>query len=177
MHRSLNLSSAGRMSGATRRDRGFTMIEIVMVILIALIVMAAAIPAVNSAVGNYRLHSDVASATWAIQSTRYQALMEGYPFEVTFNSATNAYQILSAPTPGAPTTFTNVGNSVPMSGSAMSLNENVTYTFTPMGLVTASPATALSTSPMVVTAWGNTATIVVSNYGNITVNYGNGVFQ
>jgi prepilin-type N-terminal cleavage/methylation domain-containing protein len=160
-----------------RRQRGFTMIELVVVILIALILMAAGIPAVSSAIGNYRLHSDVASATWAIQSTRYQALMEGYPFEVSFNSSTNAYQISSAPTPGAPTTFSTVGNTVPMTGSAMVLNETVTYTFTPMGLVTASPATALSTSPMVITAWGNTATIVVSNYGNITVTYGNSVFQ
>jgi flagellar hook protein FlgE len=145
------------------------------VIMIALVLMGFAIPAVSNAVGNYRLHGAVASATWAIQSTRYQALMEGYPFEVTFNSSTNAYQILSAATPGAPTTFSNVGSTVPMSGTAMSINQTTTYTFTPMGLVTANPATALSTSPLTVTAWGNTATINVSNYGNITVNYGNGV--
>jgi prepilin-type N-terminal cleavage/methylation domain-containing protein len=172
-----NPNSTLKTGDRNRRQRGFTMIELVVVILIALIIMAAGIPAVSSAIGNYRLHSDVASATWAIQSTRYQALMEGYPFEVTFNSSTKVYQILSASTPGAPTTFSNVGSSVPLSGSAMTMNQTVTYTFSPMGLVTASPATALSTSPMVITAWGNTATIVVSNYGNITVTYGNSVFQ
>jgi hypothetical protein len=46
-----------------------------------------------------------------------------------------------------------------------------------MGYVSANPATALTTTPMTITAWGNTATIVVSNYGNITVTYGNGIKQ
>jgi prepilin-type N-terminal cleavage/methylation domain-containing protein len=166
-------------SGPTTRKRqsGFTMLELVIVILIALIVMGFAIPQISGALGNYRLHNAVSSVTWAIQSTRYQALMEGYPFEVTFTSATNSYQILSAPTPGSPNTFSNVGTSIPLSGTAMSISQTTTYTFAAMGLVTASPATALSSTPLVVTAWGNSATIVVSNYGNITVTYGNGVFH
>jgi Tfp pilus assembly protein FimT len=153
------------------------MLELSIVILIALIVMGFAIPAVTNLMYNYRIHSAVASATWAIQSTRYQALMEGYPFEVTFSASTNSYQILSAPTPGAPTTFSDVGSAVPLSGSAMTLNQTTTYTFTPTGLVTANPATALTSTPLVVSAWNNTATIAVSNYGNITVTYGDSVFQ
>jgi prepilin-type N-terminal cleavage/methylation domain-containing protein len=156
-----------------RKQRGFSMLEIVVVLLIALVVMGFAIPQIITSLGNYRLHSAVSTATWAIQSTRYQALMEGYPFEVTFNASTNSYQILSAPTAVAPTSFSNVGASVPLSGTAMSVNQTTTFAFTPMGFVTATPANGLTN--FVVTAWGNTATIVVSNYGNITVTYGNGV--
>jgi len=156
-----------------QKQCGFTMLEIVVVLLIALITMGFAVPQIISSLGNYRLHSAVSTATWAIQSTRYQALMEGYPFEVTFNAATNSYQILSAPTAGAPTSFSNVGTSVPLSGTAMSVNQTTTFAFTPMGFVTATPANGLTN--FVVTAWGNTATIVVSNYGNITVTYGHGV--
>jgi prepilin-type N-terminal cleavage/methylation domain-containing protein len=160
---------------ASRRQRGFTMIEIVVVILIILLAMSFAIPAIITEVYNYRLHSAVASAIWAIQSTRYQAMMEGYPFEVTFDTSSNSYQVLSAPTPGAPTIFSNVGTAVPLSGSAMTINQAATFTFTPTGYVTANPATSLTN--FVITAWGNTATIAVSNYGSTTVTYGNGVYQ
>jgi len=163
------------LRGGRRRERGFTLIQMVMVLLITMILMGFAIFAVQGVLGNYRLHNAVASATWAIQSARYQALMEGYPFQVSFNATTNSYQLLSEVPPAS--TFSNVGNSVPLSATAMALNQSTTYQFTPMGYVSANPATALTTTPMTITAWGNTATIVVSNYGNITVTYGNGIKQ
>jgi Tfp pilus assembly protein FimT len=163
--------------GGRRRENGFTLIQMVMVLLITMILMGFAVFAIQGALGNYRLHNAVASATWAIQSARYQALMEGYPYQVSFSATTNSYQLLSASTPGSPSTFANVGNSVPLSETAMTINQSTTYQFTPMGYVTANPATALTTTPMTITAWGNTATIVVSNYGNITVTYGHGIYQ
>ena len=172
-----NLDLYARLRSGRRRESGFTLVEMVTVLLITLILMGFAIFAVQGVLGNYRLHNAVASATWAIQSARYQALMEGYPFQVSFSSTTNSYQLLSASTAGAPSTFSNVGNSVPLSETAMALNQSTTYQFTPMGYVSANPATALTTTPMTITAWGNTATIVVSNYGNITVTYGNGIKQ
>lgn len=167
-----NTNSTARLRAGSNRQRGFTMVELMMVVLIAVIMMAFAIPAVNGALGNYRLHNSVASVTWAIQSARYQALMEGYPFQVAFNASNNTYQILSEVPPAV--TFSNVGNSVPITSTAMVMNQNTTIQFTPMGYVTA-PTGSLNN--FTITAWGNTATIVVTNYGNITVTYGNHVYQ
>ena len=170
MSEKLNLTA--RSCAGRRRESGFSLVQLVMVLVISLILMGFAIFAINGALGNYRLHNAVASATWAIQSARYQALMEGYPFEVAFNATTNSYQLLSEVPPAS--TYSNVGTSVPLSSTAMTINQNTTFQFTPMGYVTA-PVGSLTN--FTITAWGNTATIVVSNYGNVTVTYGNGVFQ
>ena len=56
------------------RQRGYTLVEVMMAALVGTILTAVAIPQVRPAVNNYRLRGAVASATWAIQSTRYQAL-------------------------------------------------------------------------------------------------------
>ncbi len=53
------------------------MIELIMVLAVATIITAFAIPQVSSVIKYYRLRSAVSSATWAIQSVRFQALEEG----------------------------------------------------------------------------------------------------
>ena len=111
------------------------MIEIVLVLAIGLILSAMAVPQVQSGVNNYRLSSAVAMAKWAIQSTRFQALMKGYPYQVVFTASTNSYQIQNLP-PGA-ASYANVGTAVPLSGSAVSLNQDTTLQFKPNGSVTA----------------------------------------
>jgi prepilin-type N-terminal cleavage/methylation domain-containing protein len=78
-------------------SRGFTMIELAMVMVIALITAGFALPIVQTTVDKYQLKAATASATWAIQSTRFQSLMEGYPYQVTFVGGTGGinptYQI------------------------------------------------------------------------------------
>src|SRR5580658_1711934 len=73
---------------AVTRVAGFTMIELVMVMLVAMVISAFALPIVSDVVNFYRLSSAVANTTWAIQSVRFQALMAGYPFQVTFTGGT-----------------------------------------------------------------------------------------
>jgi len=153
---------------AKPRQRGFTMVEIAVVLLVVSILMAFAVPQIRSAVNNYRLRGAVASATWAIQSVRFQSLMEGYPFQVTFttgNSTTApSYQIASKP-PGSGT-FSNVGSSVPLSGQPVALNQNTVLQFTPNGVVT---ATTGALNNIQFTYQSLTKTITVSNYGNISI--------
>ena len=111
----------------------------------------------------YQLQSAVSSSTWAIQSTRYQALMAGYPYQVVFTQSTGSYQIQNLPT-GA-TTYANVGGAVPLSGSTISLNQDTTLRFLPNGSVSA-PTGALT---FTITFYGTTKTITVSTYGNVKV--------
>jgi prepilin-type N-terminal cleavage/methylation domain-containing protein len=161
---------------APRRDRGFTMIEIVLALAVGMILTAMAIPQVRSGLWTYRLNSAVAMSKWAIQSTRFQALEKGYPYQVAFSAANLNYQIQNLPptcsgvTPCA--TYQNVGGVVPISSWPMTVNQDTTITFQPNGFVTSAPSSSFT-----VTYQGVTATITVSNYGNVGVSCSNNVIN
>jgi Tfp pilus assembly protein FimT len=134
-----------------------------MAMVIGVILTAMAIPQVQSGIYRYRLQGAVASANWAIQSTRYQALMEGYPYQVVLTKSNTAYQIQNLP-PGAGS-YANVGNSVPLSGSAVTLGADTTLQFRPNGFVSA-PVGALN---FTITYKGLCQKVTVSNYANISL--------
>ena len=146
-----------------RRIAGFSLIELIMALLVGSILTAVAIPQAMTMVYNYRLQSAVASCTWAIQSTRYQALEQGYPYQVVFTASTRKYQIQNQPTGTA--TFANVGTAVPISGVTITMSQDTTLQFKPNGSVNATTG-ALTFQ---LTYQGMTKTITVSTYGNISV--------
>jgi Tfp pilus assembly protein FimT len=148
---------------ARRSQRGFSVLEIAVVLLVMMVLFACSIPLFQATLYNFRLNGAVSSATWAIQSTRYQALMEGYPFRVTFNSANNTYQIASEPL--GTNTFTNVGSAVPLSGDPIALSQTTTIQLNPNGYVSA-PVGSLSFQ---ILYQGISKTIQVNNYGNVKV--------
>jgi Tfp pilus assembly protein FimT len=145
--------------------RGYTAVELVMGLLVGLVLTGMAIPQVQSGLYTYRLKGATANSVWAIQSTRYQSLMEGYPYQVVFSQANQTYQVQNLP-PGS-ASYANVGTAVPLSGSSVTLNQDTTLQFRPNGSVTATVG-ALS---FVITYQGKTATLTVSNYGNVSVVY------
>jgi len=148
-----------------RGIKGFSTLELVMGILVGSILTAMAIPQVRSGLYSYRLKGAAASSVWAVQSTRYQSLMEGYPYQVVFSQANQTYQVQNLP-PGS-VSYANVGTAVPLSGNPVTLNQDTTLQFKPNGAVTATVG-ALS---FVITYQGKTATLTVSNYGNVSVVY------
>jgi prepilin-type N-terminal cleavage/methylation domain-containing protein len=153
-------------SGVQKRDvsriRGFSMLELVMVMLIGTVLTAMAVPQVRSGINGYRLNSAVAMATRAIQSTRFQALKSGYPFQVVFTASTNSYQIQDLPS-GA--TYANVGGVVPLAAWPMTFSQDTTINFKPNGIV----AATVGSNVFTITYQSVTKTITVSNYGNVTV--------
>jgi len=154
--------AGGRKPGSSR---GFTLVEMIFVVGIVLLVAAMSIPTINKVMTTYRLRSAVASITGAIQTTRYQAISSGYPFQLVLSTTTSTFQVQSDP--GLTGTFANVGNAVPLANSSIpvTLGAPTTLRFRPSGLVTAAVgATTLSLS-----YGGKTETITVSNYGNIKV--------
>jgi len=146
-----------------RHNRGYSLVELIIAVVVSLILTAIAVPAVGSVVRNYRLQGAVANATWAVQSTRYQALMAGYPYQVVFTKASSQYQVQDLPT-GA-TTYANVGTAIPLSGSTITLNQDTTLRFSPNGSVSA-PTGALT---FTITYNGSTKNVTVSTYGNVKV--------
>jgi Tfp pilus assembly protein FimT len=144
-------------------SRGFSLIEMLVMLAIGTTLTVMAIPSVTSGVRRYRISGAVSSITWAIHSTRYQALMEGYPFQVAFSSAANNYQIQSSPTNNG--TFGNVGTVVPFSSYPVTLNADTTLSFRPNGYVT--PAVGGLT--FTITYQGVCQKLSVTNYGNVSI--------
>jgi len=143
--------------------RGFSLIELCMAVVIGLILTGIAIPQVKTLVYGYRINSAVAMAKWSIQSTRFQALMDGYPYQVVFTAASDSYQVQNLP---SGTTYQNVGGVVPLSGWPMTFSADTTINFKPNGTVTAT----IGSNTFTISYQGTTKTITVSNYGNVTVN-------
>jgi len=135
-----------------------------LVVAIMLVLMAFAIPQIQGTLNWYRLNSAVAAVNWSVQSTRYQALMEGYPFQVTYNATNNTYQLASDPTNTG--SFANVGSAVPISGDAIVVSQTDAIQFKPYGFVT--PATG-SNLCFHITYKGLTKYISVSKYGNVAI--------
>ena len=159
---------------AHRSARGFTVLELVFVLLIFMIMAAMAIPLIQNVMGSYRLNGAVSSVTGAIQSTRYQAIFNGYPFRVVFNQAALTYQIQSDPARAG--VFANfcvpaaASCPVPLAGSStqVAINQDTTFTFSPGGSVQ-SPQAVGGVTVLSLTYSGKTKNITVSSYGNIKV--------
>ena len=146
------------------RNSGFTMLEVAIIISIVMILLAFGIPSMMSTIDTYNLNAAATSASWAIQTTRYQALMKGYPYQLTFSTATNSYQITSEP-PSAGI-FSNVGGAVPISSHPVVLSAGVQLQFKGNGSVSSVVA---GSQTFTITYKGRTKTITVSNYGSVTV--------
>jgi prepilin-type N-terminal cleavage/methylation domain-containing protein len=154
-----------------KRQRGFTLIELVVVVAIGLTLSAIAIPTIISSLQYYRFRSAVSSVTGAIQNAKYQAVFQGCSYQVAFNSAAYTYQILgqvrqAPPLTGCVPGFVAVTNALPLSGTGVTLAADSTLQFSPSGRVTA----PVGPQTMTLTSSAQTATITVSNYGNVNVN-------
>lgn len=146
-----------------RSSAGYSAVELLLVVTISIIMCAMAIPTVQSAIASYQLTAAVDSARGAIQATRYQAIMHGYPYQVAFKPDGNTFQVLSEAPPA--TTFTAVGPAVPLSAELITLSAATTLQFKPNGSVSAT----LGAMTFSISYKGTTKTLTVSNYGSISV--------
>jgi hypothetical protein len=130
-----------------------------------MIMTAAAVPLYQSTLARLRVRSAVTSVSGAIQSTRYQAISNGYQFKVAFDKANHAYQVSSDPnSTGA---FSNVGGPVPFTSAQVDLGSDATVLLSPSGRV----SFVAGGSPLVLTLNNNIGTLAVSPYGNVNVTY------
>jgi prepilin-type N-terminal cleavage/methylation domain-containing protein len=152
------------------RQAGFTAVEILMVMLVSAVMAGFAVPTIKSVLYQYRMHAAVQNINWAIQSTRYQALDAGYPYQLALTGTTSGssyvnptYQI-SNETVGA-ASFSTVGSSVPVAGFPVFLSAPTTLQFNPNGSVSATTG-ALTFN---VTYQGYTESFTVTTYGKVNV--------
>jgi Tfp pilus assembly protein FimT len=165
MMRTLGNNSANSASGRhPGSSRGFSLVELLVMLAIGTILTIMAIPSVSSGLRNYRIEGAISSVTWAVHSTRYQALMEGYPFQVVFSSAANTYQIQSSPT-GFAGPYGNIGSAVPFTAYPMTLSADTTLNFRPNGFVQATTG-GLAFN---IAYQGVCQKLTVTNYGNVSI--------
>jgi Tfp pilus assembly protein FimT len=162
-----------RKEAMAQQSAGFTLMETIIAVVIALIMTVVAVPMLQSGMSYFRMRGAISSVTGTIQSTRYQAIVQGIPYQVVFDSAAKTYQIQNQP--GGAGAFVNVCNPaapscpLPLSGSgtSVSLDVDTTLTFSPGGRVSSANN---GTMTMKLTYAGRpTETIKVSSYGNINV--------
>jgi len=159
-------------AGFAHKNLGFSLLELIMVLLIGSVLTAMAIPQVRSGIYNYRLNSAVAMSKWAIQSTRFQALQKGYPYQVVFSAANTNYKIQNLPAGAA--SYQDVPNSTtPLAAWPMTFSQDTTINFKPSGFVTATVGSNVFT----ITYQSRVATITVSNYGNVSTSCSNGTIN
>jgi type IV fimbrial biogenesis protein FimT len=163
-----------------RRSQGFTLLELVFTLAIAMVMVVLAIPLVQRVSASLKIQGATAAVTGAMQSTRYQAIFQGCQYQLVFTSAAGSYQLQGEPATNGncAAAFTNICSAglancpVPWSGAgtAVALGADATLTFTPGGRVIGTNGAACPCT-MVLTYSNRTATITVSNYGNINVAY------
>lgn len=156
-------------SRGDRGIRGFSVLELVVVMAIAFVMSAMAVPVIQSSLSAFRLRSAVASVTGAIQSTRYRAIFDGCPYQIAFSKAANTYQVSNTVTgAGCSAAFTNVGGPIPFaSTSQVALSQDVTLQFSPGGsiqVIVGSLAFNLNAQGS-----SNYKAITVTKYGSIKV--------
>lgn len=149
---------------------GWTLVELVAVVAVIIVVSAIALPMAPNIVKAFHLTSATSSVAGVIQSTRYQAIMSGCPYQIAFNQNTTTYQITTQQVSGSPptcaATYTNSGGPVNWSTSTdVSLNASTTLQFNPNGIVTV-PAGSRS---LVFSNGVTTRTVFVSGVGNVKV--------
>lgn len=146
-------------------DTGWSLVELLFTLCVASIMAAIAIPETQNIVRNFRLDAAVASVTGAIESTRYHAIMRGYPYQVRFDPGAGTYQVFNKP-PGT-SDFAAVGGAIPISGLAdATLSPAAQFQFNPGGTV----KPAEGGGSVVQISNGNlTKTITVSGVGQVQV--------
>jgi prepilin-type N-terminal cleavage/methylation domain-containing protein len=151
-------------SNPKRRGSGFTLLEVAITLAIVLSLLTYGIPKMQTAMYIYQLDAAADACAWAIESTRYQAIQMGYPYQIAINSSNNTYQVLTDPTYPVSNTFTNLGNVQPIVPTAVTMSASNTIQFSPSGLVTAASGSTLS---FTITYKGLTKTISVTSYGSV----------
>jgi prepilin-type N-terminal cleavage/methylation domain-containing protein len=153
-------------------ERGFTLLELLIVVGIGVVTTAIAVPMIQNSLHYYALRSAISAVTGAIQSNRYNAIFHGCQYQVAFTASTNSYTVATTSDPaGGGACLAALGTpsaAIPLPGTStgVALAGNATLVFYPSGKVT--PTVGGGTLTLSLYPFPS-ETIAVSNYGSVNV--------
>ncbi len=155
-------------SETQNKSQGFSLPEILIVLLIGTILTAIAIPIMNVAMASMRMSSTVSAITAAISQTRHRAIMNSQAYTLVLTTPGNIYVVTNV--------ATNLADlAVPLPSQAVAINggANATYTFTlcPNGTVYGAGGTCPNNNgppALIATYQGRQSNINVSSVGSVT---------
>ncbi len=175
-----HLKQQGRKTSHIRStaEGGYSLLELSIVVAVILIMAIMSTPVIQSTMAFYDLQAAVSAVSGSIQSTRYRAISNGYPYKITFDKSTNKYQVTSCPqwVPTDPNNcnFTEQDSAVSFTngGSSVKLEADFAIQFFPSGsvlFVSGSNPIELSRQIGSKSDQTRTKSITVSNYGSVKV--------
>ena len=150
--------------------RGFTLVELLLVVLVGGILAAISIPVYQTAMANMQMNSMVSAISGVISQTRYAAIMNSQVYTLVLTTPANTYVVTNVGTGVANT-------AVPLPSTSIAINggTSATYTFTlcPNGTVSGAGGVCPPVSNPVPPALsatnnGRQVNINVSSVGNVT---------
>jgi type II secretory pathway pseudopilin PulG len=154
----VSLAAVRRRARPAVSSSGFTILELVMVLAIAMILLKISLPVINTSLHNMHLNSAASSLAGAIQSARYQAISTGCPININV-SATPVngmltYQVATEPISGTP----------PACGASFVNGGLIPYSSSDISVSSATPSATLQLNPS-----GTVGTVGVSTPTNFTI--------
>ena len=153
-----------------RAERGFTIVELLIVVLVGTLLTAISVPLYHTAMMNVQMNSMVSAITGAVSQTRYAAIMNAQVYTLAITAPANTYVVSNV-------TASTSNAAIPLPSTAIAINSgtSATYTFTlcPNGAVYGAGGTC-PTSPVTVPPSisvsnnGSQINITVSGVGNVT---------
>jgi prepilin-type N-terminal cleavage/methylation domain-containing protein len=150
-----------------KKSHGFSLPELLVVLLILSVLTAIAIPLLNGAMASMRMTSTVSAITAGISETRHRAIMNSQMYTFVLTTPNNIYTVTNVATNTA-------DQPVPLPSQAVAINggANAAYTFTlcPNGTVYGAGGCPSNNGPSALTATyqGRQTNINVSSVGNVT---------
>ena len=150
-------------------SRGFTIVELLIVVLIGSLLTAISVPLYKSAMISMQLNSTVSAISGAISQTRYAAIMNGHVYTLVLTTPANTYVVSDV-------TESTANGAVPLPSTAILINggTSATYTYTlcPNGTAYGAGGTCIAnnTVPPALSATNNgrQININVSGVGSVT---------
>ena len=150
------------------QSKGFTIVELLVVMAIGIVIAAMSIPITQSALSSMRMNSAVSSISTTISKTRYRAIRNSDIYTLAISTPRNTYVVTDV--------SANVVDRVEPLPSIVAINGGgaavYTYTFCPNGMVYGAGGTCVNNAnlPPALSATYKTrlTNINVSTVGNVT---------